>query len=54
MLHKHITSGVIKAFYQVYNTFGYGFLEKVYANALVHELKSQGFSVQQQVPIKVY
>lgn len=54
MLHKHITSGVIKAFYQVYNTLGYGFLEKVYANALVHELKSQGFSVQQQVPIKVY
>lgn len=30
------------------------FLKKVYANALVRELKSQGFSVQQQVPIKVY
>jgi len=29
---------VIKAFYVVYNTLGFGFLEKVYENALVHEL----------------
>ncbi|MDW8145405.1 MAG: GxxExxY protein [Roseiflexaceae bacterium] len=38
----------------MYNTLGYGFLEKVYENALAHELTSQGFSVQQQAPIKVY
>ncbi|MDW8215841.1 MAG: GxxExxY protein, partial [Roseiflexaceae bacterium] len=54
MLHEEITSGIIQAFYKVYNTLGYGFLEKVYENALAHELTSQGFSVQQQAPIKVY
>jgi GxxExxY protein len=37
--HQEITKKVIKAFYTVYNTLGYGFLEKVYKNALVIELK---------------
>ncbi len=54
MLHEEITSEIIQAFYKVYNSLGYGFLEKMYENALVHELTSRGFSVQQQAPIKVY
>jgi len=29
-LHKDLTLQVINAFYKVYNTLGYGFLEKVY------------------------
>ncbi len=33
-LYKELTSDVIQAFYKVYNTLGYGFLEKVYENAL--------------------
>ena len=33
--HKELTSQIIKAFYDVYNTLGYGLLEKVYQNALV-------------------
>ena len=36
--HQELTEKVIKAFYGVYNTLGYGFLEKVYENAFVHEL----------------
>lgn len=32
--HSDITEKVIKAFNKVYNTLGYGFLEKVYENAL--------------------
>ncbi len=32
--HSEITEKIIKAFYIVYNTLGYGFLEKVYENAL--------------------
>jgi GxxExxY protein len=54
MLHEEITGAIIKAFYTVYNTLGYGFLEKVYENALVHELTKLGLKVCQQVPIKVY
>ena len=33
---------------------GCGFLEKVYENALLEELKEQGLSARSQVPIKVY
>ncbi len=34
MLHEEITGAIIRAFYKAYNTLGYGFLEKVYENAL--------------------
>ena len=54
MLHQDITSKIISAFYTVYNTLGYGFLEKVYENALIIELEKRGLSVRQQVPIQVY
>ena len=54
MLHEEITSEIIAAFYAVYNVLGYGFLEKVYENALIFELKKRGFIVKQQVPIQVY
>src|SRR5262249_21398711 len=40
--------------YHVYNTLGYGSLEKVYENALVLTLRKGCLSVGQQVPIKVY
>jgi GxxExxY protein len=53
-LHKDITSTIIQAFYKVYNTLGYGFLEKVYENALMIELKKSGMFVEQQKNIKVY
>lgn len=49
-----VTQKIIKAFYQVYNTLGYGFLEKVYENAIIIELKSMEIDVEKQKPIKVY
>lgn len=52
--HKDITDAIIGAFYLVYNMLGYGFLEKVYRNALMHELRKRGFKVECEVPIKVY
>ena len=52
--HEHLTKRIISAFYQVYNTLGYGFLEKVYENALAIELQRAGLSVKRQQPIKVY
>jgi GxxExxY protein len=53
-LHSQLTSEIIKAYYKVYNTLGYGFLEKVYENALLIELKSRGLVCSRQVPIDVF
>jgi len=52
--HADITEKVIKAFYKVYNTLGYGFLEKVYENALFIELNSMGLFVEKQKRIEVF
>jgi len=41
-------------FYDVYNELGYGFLEKVYQNALYLELKNRGFDVVPQKKLTVY
>ncbi len=54
LLHKELTDVIINAFYVVYNVLGYGFLEKVYRNALMHELIKRGHLVQYEVAIKVY
>ncbi len=51
--HKELTKGIIGAFYDVYNALGYGFLEKVYENALAIELRHRGFQVEQQHSIQV-
>jgi len=48
-----ITELVIGAAYQVANTLGLGFLEKVYENALFHELKKCDLQVEQQYSIVV-
>ncbi len=53
MLHEEITSRIIAAFFAVYNELGYGFLEKVYENALRIELRKSGLKVLQQTPIRV-
>ncbi len=52
-LHSDITDLLIKCFYKVYNTLGYGFLEKVYENALKLEIVKLGLNVECQKPIKV-
>lgn len=54
MLHGDLTDLIIKSFYKIYNTLGYGFLEKVFENALKIELLKLGLKVEQQKNIKVY
>ena len=51
--HQEITEKIIKAFYTVYNTLGYGFLEKVYENSLYEELLLMDLTVEQQPQIIV-
>lgn len=46
MLHGQTTEVILKAFYKVYNTLGYGFLEKVYENAMRVELIKMGIKAE--------
>jgi GxxExxY protein len=54
IVHKSITDIILKVYYEVYNELGYGFLEKVYQNAMYFELQSLGYKVEAQKQIKVY
>jgi len=53
-LHRGLTVKIIQVFYKVYSTLGFGFLEKVYENALKIELEVLGFFIERQKPISVY
>jgi GxxExxY protein len=48
-----VTRKIIGAAYRVCSALGPGFLEKVYENALAHELRTSGLRVEQQRPIHV-
>jgi GxxExxY protein len=52
--YKELTEKIIKIFYSVYNKLGYGFLEKVYENAMMIEFRREGIPVVPQSPIKVF
>ena len=52
--YQDITEKIIKAFYNVYNSLGYGFLERVYENAMMIELKSLNLNCEKQKQIKVF
>lgn len=52
--HQDLTKSIIGIYYDVYNELGYGFLEKVYHNAMILELKSRGFEVENQKKLNVF
>jgi GxxExxY protein len=54
MLHEEITRKIIKAFYIVYNKLGYGFLERVYQNAMLIELRKMGLRCESEKPVLVF
>ena len=53
-LHAELAAKIIQCFYIVYNKLGFGFLEKVYENALKIELEKNGLFVERQKQIDVY
>jgi GxxExxY protein len=53
MKHEEISEKIIRTFYHVYNTLGYGFMERVYENALKIEFDKMGLRYENQVSIKV-
>jgi GxxExxY protein len=48
-----LTEKIIGSAFKVANTLGHGFLEKVYENALLHELRKLGLECSQQHPVPV-
>jgi GxxExxY protein len=52
--HAELTEKIIKAAQNVHNELGFGFLEKVYHNALVLELLKMGLDITSEKPISVY
>jgi len=51
--NPQLTEQIISCAYEVHNVLGSGFLEKVYENALLHELASRGIKVEAQKPVSV-
>jgi GxxExxY protein len=54
LIEADVTESIIGAFYDVYNTLDFGFLEHVYAAALEFELLKRGHQVGREVPVKVF
>jgi GxxExxY protein len=54
MQHEDLTRQIIGCAYRVFNAMGHGFLESVYENCMLIELRKLGLDVKNQHPIKVY
>jgi GxxExxY protein len=54
MKHQDLTAKIIQCAYKVHNTLGFGFLETIYQNALLIELKKAGLHAEKEKRIQVY
>ena len=54
MTNDKLTEKIIACAYKVHNILGAGFLEQVYENSLMIELKNEGLFAKQQVNIPVF
>ena len=53
LLHSDVTNEIINAMYSVHDSLGFGFLESVYAHALVVDLRRRGLHVERNVPFEI-
>ena len=53
LLHEDLTEQIIGGFYRVFDALGHGFVESIYEEAMVIDLRSVGLQVDRQVPITV-
>jgi GxxExxY protein len=53
LLEEALTHSIIGAFYAVYNTLGFGFLEHIYVMALERELIARGHRVSREMGVLV-
>ena len=54
LIPQELIDIILTQFYRIYNDLGYGFLERVYQNALYFALVEQGLKCEAEKPIKVY
>lgn len=54
VVYKELSYQIMAAVFEVHNTLGFGFLEKVYERALLKELRLRGIPVEAQKEIKVF
>ena len=54
MQHEILTGRIIGAAMEVHRVLGPGFLEKVYVNALAHELGKRGIAFERKIWLRVY
>ena len=52
--HFQVTDKILRAFYDVYNELGHGFLESVYEQSFVVAARDLGLELEPQVPIPVF
>lgn len=51
--HRELTGEIISCAFEVQNSLGCGFLEKVYQRALIYEFQAKGLKVEIEKPIKI-
>jgi GxxExxY protein len=51
--HEELTHAILGAFFDVYNTLGFGFLEGLYVSALEGELCGRGYQVGREVHVPI-
>jgi len=54
MKDNEITLAIIRVFRKVYGEMGYGFLERIYENAMEFEFRKMNLNYKRQFPIKIY
>ncbi len=54
IFYKELSYKIIGLAMEVHSELGFGYLEKVYENALILLLKREGLNAEQQASIKVY
>lgn len=54
LLHGDLTDQILRAFYHVHSSLGFGFLEKVYERAMMRTLQRAGYHVYRQMPVDVW
>ncbi|MDP9177097.1 MAG: GxxExxY protein, partial [Gemmatimonadota bacterium] len=53
LVEQELTKSIIGAFYEVYNTLGFGFLEHTYVMALERELRARGHHVAREASVRI-
>ena len=54
LVHERLSHSVIGAFFEVYYTLGFGFLEHVYVASLTRELMNRSHAVRREVSVPVW